>query len=246
MKKSDLIKLIREIVRQEIKKELPNALAQWFALNVMGQSQQSRVQSIDTTKNLSKNEQPVSQPQIPADEVDKMASLKSQLQEMFNGGAPIQKATSQQTSPQQKRFTSNPVLNEILNQTKPFNNSERMANRVGGGGAAVMSPGVAMAAAQFTPAASTTGVGEMMSESDLEFMKNVPSMPGANDPVLTELPACTAPVLQEGQEGGPAPMEGMAIDSALDLKNHPALPDSIKNILSRDYRSLVRAMDKKK
>ena len=245
MKKSDLIKVIREIVRQEIKKELPNALAQWFALNVMGQPQQPQIHSINTVRNVPKSEPPVPQPEAPEDE---MASLKSQLQEMFHGGTPVQRVAPQpQAAPQQKRFTANPVLNEILNQTRGFNSNERMANRVGGMGSA-MSPAVAMAASGYGGSAgpSVTGAGQMMDGQDLGFLRNVPGMPGSDGPVLTELPAHAQSSLREGMEGGAAPLESLGAVSALDLKNHPALPDSIKGILNRDYRSLVRAMDKKK
>lgn len=252
MKKSDLIKVIREIVKQELKKELPNALAQVFA-QMMGQVQRPEVHSINTVRYLqpakvvgtslphqpSKEEMPNDVPE----EVDEMTSLKSQLAEMFNSGSPVKKV-QQTAAPKPKQFTKNPILNEVLNQTRGFNSSERMANRVGGMGAG-MSPAVAMAAGAYA-APSATGAGEMMRGEELGFMRNVPGMPGADSPVLTELPAHAAPVMHEGQEGGPAPMEGLAVDSALDLKNHPALPDSIKGILSRDYRSLVRAMDKKK
>lgn len=242
MKKNDLIKVIREIVKQELKKELPNALAQVFA-QMMGQAQ-PQIHSINTVRPVPKSEPPVPQPEEPEDE---MASLKSQLQEMFSGGTPVQRnAAAPQAPPQPKRFTNNPVLNEVLNQTRPFNGMERRANSVGGMGAA-MSPAVAMAAGAYTaPAAAATGAGEFMDSKELGFLNKIPGMPGADGPVLTELPAHARPPLREGVEGGAAPLEGMAIDSALDLKNHPALPDSIKGILSRDYRSLVRAMDKKK
>lgn len=245
MKKSDLIKVIREIVKQELKKELPNALAQVFA-QMMGQAQRPEVHSINTVRYLPKSEPPVPQPETEKDEVDEMVSLKAQLSEMFNGEAPV-KRTQPVARPQQKQFTKNPVLNEVLNQTRGFSSNERMAMRAGGGGGLAMSPGVAMAAASYGggAAVSETGVGQMMDESEVGFMRGVPTMPGASGPVLTELPT-HAQTLREGQEGGSAPLEGLPVDSALDLKNHPALPDSIKGILSRDYRSLVRAMDKKK
>ncbi len=241
MKKTDLIRVIREIVKQELKKELPNALAQVFA-QMMGQSRQPEIHHINLVRKLPKSEPPFSQPEPP---VDEMSSLKTQLQEMFSHGEPVHKNVPEQAAkPKAKHFTKNPVINDILNQTRPFNSSERMANRVGGGGASAMSPGVALAAGSY--ASSETGVGQMMEEKDLGFMKGVPGMPGSDGPVLTELPTHAQSTLREGVEGGPAPMEGIAVDSALDLKNHPALPDSIKGILSRDYRSLVRAMDKGK
>lgn len=239
MKKDDLVKVIRAIVKQEIKKELPAALAQIFS-QMMGQAQ-PQIHSTNAARNIPKNEP--SNPK-PDDPIDEMVSLKSHLQEMFNGGEDSQKKN--QSSPiRSKKFTNNPVLNEILNQTRPFNNNERMANRVGGGG--LMSPGVMMAAAGYESSIPmTTGPGEMMSSDDLNFMKNVPGMPGTDVSGVSHIPASHSQPLREGQEGGTAPLESLGDVSALDLKNHPALPDSIKGILTRDYRSLVRAMDKKK
>lgn len=227
MKKNDLIKVIREIVKQELKKELPTALAQVFQ-KLMG-GQQPEIHGLNFSRPI---KQSVPTPP-PTEEVDETAMLKEQLQQMFAGEDIVRRSPA---VPPVKKFTSNPILNEVLNQTRPFNSSEKMAMRAGG----AISPGVAMAAAAYTSpsAASTTGVGEMMDDSGLNFMKGVPTMPGANSPVLAELPI--------GQGGGSAPLEGLGQVSALDIKNHPALPESIKGILNRDYRSLIRAMDKKK
>ena len=112
-----------------------------------------------------------------------------------------------------------------------------------------MSPAVAMAAAsagyapvQQPSSAPATGVGELMDESELGFLNKIPGMPGADAPVISHIPTSGGQMIQEGH----APLEGLGEVSALDIKNHPALPDSIKGILNRDYRSLVKAMDKKK
>lgn len=225
MKKNDLIRVIREIVRQEIKKELPNALAQCFSQLMGGQKSQPKdVVGKEVDHAPSATEMP--------EEVDETASLKMQLAEMFNSGAPVKRV---QQPVQQKKFSSNPVLNEVLNQTRPFNGMERMA--MGGGGIG-MSPAVMMASSGFeSPQMPTTGVGQLMESDELSFLKKIPGMPGADDPVVTSIPA---------GHGGGMPMADMGMVSALDLKNHPALPDSIKSVLTRDYRSLVKAMDKKK
>lgn len=237
MKKNDLIRVIREIVRQEIKKELPSALSQVFS-NLMGKVQPPVPPKPNTIR-------PTEQPpetQSTEEEIDETAMLKAQLQEMFNGNASVKRVAQQVPA---IKFTSNPVLNEILNKTRPFNSSERMAMRAGGGLA--MSPGVAMAAARLdaSPGPATTGVGEMMSSEELGFLNKIPTMPGSDVPVVSEIPTGRVQ-LREGQEGGPAPLEALGEISALDVKNHPALSDSIKGILNRDYRSLVRAMNKKK
>lgn len=238
MKKDDLIKIIRAIVKQELKKELPTALTQVFT-QMMGQAQ-SPSRPISTVKNTSKTEPSNFQ---STEQVDEVVNFKSQLREILNGEEGFIKKESPKPI-QSKKFTNNSVLNEILNQTRPFNSNERMANRVGGGG--VMSPGVMVAAAGYESSVPTTGVGEMVPSEDLNFLKNVPVMPGADAPVINHIPISRSQPLIEGQEGGSAPLEMLGNVSALDLKNHPALPDNIKGILTRDYRSLVRAMDKKK
>lgn len=239
MKKTDLIRVIREIVRQEIKKELPVALSQVFT-QMMNGAHEGSVSSPTPIRPSKKTLEPAPKEA----EEDDMSSLRSQLQEMFNGEAPVRRP---QPRPSQKQFTKNPVLNEILNQTRPFNSSEKMALRTGGGGGlSMMAPSVALAASQLGTSIETTpGVGEMMTDNDLGFMRNVPGMPGSDVPMLTELPTNSMRV-SDGQTGGSAPMEVLGEASALDVKNHPALPDSIKSILNRDYRALVRAMDKKK
>lgn len=235
MKKNDLIKVIREIVKQEIKKELPTALAQMFANLMTGKSPIVSKPTDIIGKEVSHTPRNKELPEESPSELDEMVSLKSQLQEMFNSGDPVQ---HRQSIPQ-KHYSTNPILNEVLNQTSPFNSSERMAMRAGGGLVGGMAPGVAMAAAQYGPVVgnSNMGVGEVMSESEMPSFARMPIMPGADTPMLTEPPAGGAPISMGNLMDTP---------SALDVKNHPGLPDSIKNVLNRDYRSLVKAMDKKK
>jgi hypothetical protein len=258
MKKDDLVKVIRAIVKQELKKELPVALAQVFK-NLMGGNGPSK------TANYFPQSPPVSAvgreiPHTPSaeempnpqpEELDETALLKQQLREMFNGDATPAKQPAQRSQPPQaaqskKQYTSNSLLNEVLNQTRPFNSSERMAMRVGGGGVASMAPGVAMAAAEFTPSTGAPGVGDLMNNDELGFMNKIPGMPGADQPMFTAPPTGHSARMTEGQTGGPAPMETMGQASALDFKNSSVLPASIRNVLTRDYRSLVRAMDKGK
>ena len=112
-----------------------------------------------------------------------------------------------------------------------------MAMGVGGSG---MSPSVMMAAASsgYAPQSqmvAPTGPGQMMESEELGFLSKIPGMPGADAPFVTAPPSRMAES---------APVSGEV--SALDLKNHPALPENIRTVLTRDYRSLVRAMDKKK
>ena len=257
MKKSDLVKIIREIVRQEIKKELPTALAHLFA-NMAGDNRpavhsMNMVRYIDTPKPQLRGQEvqhEPSQEEVPeiAEELEQTALLREQLRDIFSEGEPVRRATAPQQRPQtqyapplKKQFTKNPVLNDILNQTRPFNSQERKAMGVGGSG---MSPSVMMAAASsgYAPQAqmtATTGPGQMMESEELRFLSKIPGMPGADAPFVTEAPA-------PSQMRAPVAMPDSGEISALDLKNHPALPENLRNVLTRDYRSLVRAMDKKK
>lgn len=227
MKKDDFVKIIRAIVKQEIKKELPNALTQVF--------QSLMVKSpVKTQEKPEPNKQ--KEPENSEDNSDLNRNLKSQLKEILEHGEPVERI---QKPVPQKKYTDNPVINEILNQTSPFNSDARMAMRANGGGGVAMSPAVAIAARGYsTTQNATTGVGEMMDGEDLSFLKKIPGMPGADAPFVSELPTNKQPAFESPIVGGQP--------SALDLKNHPALPDSIKGILNRDYRSLVRAMEKKK
>ena len=251
MKKSDLVKVIREIVKQEIKKELPNALAQMFAS--MAGGNRPAVHSINTVRYIGQNvphtpsaeEMPQEVPQELSEELEQTALLREQLRDIFSegeaptrrAGAPQRQQPQQYAPPPPKRFTKDPVLNDILNQTRPFNSQERMAMGVGGSG---MSPSVMMAAASsgYAPQSqmvAPTGPGQMMESEELGFLSKIPGMPGADAPFVTAPPSRMAES---------APVSGEV--SALDLKNHPALPENIRTVLTRDYRSLVRAMDKKK
>ncbi len=89
MKKDDLVKVIPAIVKQELKRELPIALASVFQ-NLMG--------AIPAAQ---KSPEPV-KPTSPSNditldsEVDETSDLKSQLREMFTHGAPVQRVSSQQ------------------------------------------------------------------------------------------------------------------------------------------------------
>jgi len=222
MKKDDLIRIIRAIVRQELKKELPIALAQFFQKLAI----KNKENILDTPE--FKDQKTIKEPDKNDDleNVDDSDNsdikLKHQLKEMFDGNIPIPK--TQKTPLPPKKFTKNPLLNEVLNNTLPFNSSEKMAMRTGG-----VSPSVMMEALNFT-----TGVGEMMNPSETQFPNKVPDMPGSN-------------IVPSSNVTPSVPMSNLPDSiSALDLKNSPALPDNIKGVLNRDYRTLMRAIDKKK
>jgi hypothetical protein len=118
MKKNELTHIIKEIVAEEIRRELPNAIAEVFQ-NFLGQK------SVVNER--------VSPPAPKPDPEDEEISLRSSLKEMFAGTRVM---TPPQATAGPKNFTKNPVLNEILNQTRPFSPQERTG--MGGGMAALM------------------------------------------------------------------------------------------------------------
>jgi hypothetical protein len=233
MKKDDFIKVVRIIVKQELKKELPNALAQCFQTLMAGKRDNISSPTVP----------PVESPSVSSEEnsEDELTSLKGQLKEMLNQGT----STAPRPNPPQKKiFSKNPLLNEILNQTRSTSEYERSNGQSAARFGMAPTPTAAMVSGfSEHPALAATGVGELMSGNELSFMDNIPGMPGADSPAVSQLPTNGGRMLSENQ----APMAGLPETvSALDVRNHPALPDTIKNVLKRDYRSLVRAMDKKK
>lgn len=108
MNKNEFTHIIRKIVTEEIRKELPNAIAEIFQ-NFMGQK------SVVTEKVIP----PHLKPEPKEDEMN----LKQSLREMFAGTKIM---SNPQTLMMPKHFTKDPKLNEILNQTRPFTPQERM------------------------------------------------------------------------------------------------------------------------
>lgn len=97
-----------------------------------------------------------------------------------------------------KQYVKDPILNEVLNHTMPLRAYEK-------------AKGMGMYAATShasIPMMSTTGVGEMMPETELpSFARGMSNVPTARPQVL-----------QEGQESGHVPMESIPEGlSALDV-----------------------------
>jgi len=203
MKKSELTQLtqiIEILVAKEVRKQLPGIIAETFQ-NMMGRTV------------VAEARQPESQPVQEEMETEE-TTLKQSLREMF-AGTPVMK--NQPSGPKQpKQFTKDPVLNSILNQTRPFSGQERMA--MGGG------PGVVAAMASMpTGPTAMTGVGEMMDESEMPSFARMPSMPGVSPGV----PLARPPQLVEGQESTHIPMEAMGEVSALDVARAGIVPGAV-------------------
>ena len=225
MKKSEftqLTQIIEHLVAKEIRKQLPTLIAETFQ-NMMGK------------KIVNEQKQPIRQPiqekiEVPDEEIN----LKTSLKELFAGTSVMK--TNQTQHQQQKVFTKNPVLNQILNETT---NDLRQRDRMGGG-ALGYSPALAMVPG-FSPM-STTGAGQMM-EEEPALLKNIPMMPGASS---MSIPIEKPPMLAEGQESSHAPLstlpEGL---SALDVRNH--IPDpNVKEALTRNYSEMMKLIDSKR
>jgi hypothetical protein len=203
MKKSELTHIIREIVVEELRKQLPRLLAETFLKAGKGVVAEQRVQPQPTEEAVEERPQ----------------TLKESLREIFQDVEPAAPAPRAPQPRQQKQFTKNPVLNEILNQTSPFNGIARQ--QMGG-----MSPAAAMAAAAMPQVSMAAMMESDMVDEDIPSLRNVPTMPGAHAP--------SAPmVMQEGDTV-----------SALDVKHHA--PPAVKDALSRNYSQLMKAIDKKK
>lgn len=93
MNKQELTTIIRTIVREEVEKSLPNVLVEILA---------SKVNEPTT----------ITERRAPAPSVQPQAAVRRKPLVSFEGGQP-----PEMERPQQK-FSSNPVLNQILNETR--------------------------------------------------------------------------------------------------------------------------------
>lgn len=205
MKKSELTHIIRAIVAEEVRKQLPQALSEVFS-NMMG------------TRGVVTERQAAPAPQVEPEE--EPSSFKQSLSEMLNTGEPPQQPAARPAPPAKRHYTKNATLNEILNQTSPFSGIARQ--QMGG-----MSSAVAMAAAMSSIPTSTPNMGEIVDE-DSPSLRRMPTMQGANSPSVSAIPEV---------------MVDQTV-SALDVKH--IAPPAVKDALSRNYSSLMKAIDKKK
>lgn len=239
MKKSELTQLtqiIEHLVRKEVRKQLPGIIVETFQ-NMMG-GRQSIVER--------QQPEPIKEAVEPeATEED----FRMSMREAFSGVTPTGVRTpdpmAQPRVQQPKHYTSNPVLNQILNETTgDLRQRERMV-----GGAAMMggySPAVAMAAAAM-PQVSMTGPGEMMADPESPSLSRMPMMPGMNPVVpLARPPMGRPPVLMEGQESTHVPMSEMPEGiSALDVARQVPLAAPVAQALTKNYSAMMKLIDKK-
>lgn len=203
MKANDLVHIIRKIVAEEIRKELPMAISEVFQ-NFMGKRQTISETSPDTQiRNLE------SEP-----ESDNSTSTRQSLRELFEGTnvmrTPVAKA-------EPKRFTKNPLLNDILNETRPFNSQERHGSPMGAS---------AMAAA----VASQYGGSHDVAMPDVGVM-------GSNTIVP---PVSQAQLMSESHVPMSNLPEGVSV---LDVKNQ--VPDVVSRALKRNYSDFMKKVELK-
>lgn len=219
MKKSELTQLtqiIEHIVAKEVRKQLPNIIAETFQ-NMMG------------NRKVVNEIKPSIEP-IQEEIQDETVNLKSSLRELF-AGTPVMSQPQDQRQRQPKQFTKNPVLNQILNETVPDLRSREgmvgMAAFQGG-----YSPSLNMVPG-FNPAAAM-----MPTEDTIEpsFSKNIPSIPISRPPVLAEGQISNHTPMAAIPEGV----------SVLDVARQIPLEGSVAKALTRNYSQMLKIIDKKK
>jgi hypothetical protein len=232
MKKSELTQLtqiIEHLVAKELKKQLPRLIGEVFA-NVAGRT----IVAEHTPRKAA-----VAPPAEAINEnvAPEQENFKMSMRELFAGATPTgERVEVEQQSAAPKRYTSNPILNQILNETTPdLRQRERMV-----GGAAFhggYSPAVAMAASAMGGMPSM-GTGEMMSESELpSFARNIPAMPGANPG------AGAQPHINESAVPSAAIPEGV---SALDVARQVPLAPPVAQALTKNYSHMMKLIDSKR
>lgn len=153
MKKSELTQLtqiIEHLVAREVRKQLPNVIAEVFQ------------QGLNKQSVLTGKQHPKPQPEI-SKEADEQADLQTSLKELFSGVTPTGINENRQViSKPQRQYTTNPVWNQILNET---NGDLRQRERMAGG------------------AAMVDGYSSMPSPADLAAAASIPVTP---PPILSE------------------------------------------------------------
>jgi hypothetical protein len=113
MDSKKLAQLIKLVVEQEIKKQLPQMIKE------------------EVSKLLNETTKPTPKKKDILEDVDPF-ELANQLLDKERVQPKIQKESVQPTQ-SIRQFSKNPTINDILNQTKPFSSAQRAEGGVGGG-----------------------------------------------------------------------------------------------------------------
>lgn len=206
MKKSELTQItqiLEQLVAREVRKQLPGIISETFHKMMSGNR---------TVVNEQRQPEPVAKAE--PDELD----LKTSLKEMFGGKTPTQRVETPAKAVQQRKFTKDPVLNQILSETVPLSYHERSRGQ---------SPAFL---GQYQQAALAAGASIPVESGESPAMPSRPPI-----------------VLREGQESAHQPMAEIPDGiSALDVARSVPLPTPVAQALTRNYSQMMKIIDKKK
>jgi len=120
MDKKQLLKVIKVIVEAEVAKKQEQFLSKTFP-KILKEEVNRRVKALLEEKGG----------------VVDSSSLVVEEQDPFTKAEELLKKERTQVQ-EQRQFTKNPVLNEVLNKTKPFSKEQRSGSQVGGGSKSVL------------------------------------------------------------------------------------------------------------
>jgi hypothetical protein len=201
MKKNELTYIIQQLVAEEIKKQLPRALTEILE-NFKGKK------AIVTEKKATPK---------PASSVEE--DFRLSLREMFDGNGVINEQVASSHVAASKKFTNDPVLNNILNETRPFSSQQRTG---AAGGLAAMMEAQREAAVQQSSPSYTSGMPDMGS-----LMSDSP------EPNIT-------PAVADSK----IPMADLGENvSVMDVKQH--VPLVVQQALTKNYSKMMKLIDKK-
>jgi hypothetical protein len=208
MDSKKLAQIIKLVVEQEIKKQLPKLVKEEVEkkMKVLQERKSTPIEDV---------------------ELDPFALAESLLQKERQTQQVQQ--TQRVTEVAQKQFTKNPVLNNILNQTKPFSAAQRTAGPVGGGSSVLdnfQTQQPIQEAASYVP-------NFMDAEPDIESTIEVGNV--APQLGLESMRAQMAAKMGYGDMGGGSKRGGLGVTTGL---------PGLDRILNRDNSELVKRFKK--
>jgi hypothetical protein len=208
MDSKKLAQIIKLVVEQEIKKQLPKLVKEEVEkkMKVLQERKSTPIEDV---------------------ELDPFALAESLLQKERQTQQVQQ--TQRVTEVAQRQFTKNPVLNNILNQTKPFSAAQRTAGPVGGGSSVLDN----FQAQQPIQEAASYVPNFMDAEPDIESTIEVGNV--APQLGLESMRAQMAAKMGYGDMGGGSKRGGLGVTTGL---------PGLDRILNRDNSELVKRFKK--
>ena len=208
MDSKQLVKIIKVIVEAEVAKKQEHFLTKTFP-KILEEEVTRRLNILLESKGKA-NVKPTRVATRVVEEVDPFEMANQILQ--------------QERQQPKKEFTKNPVINEILNQTKPFSKEQRVAGPAGVGTRSVLDQ------FQQQPIQESYIPNYMDAEPDIDGTINMGSSLGAGG--VEAMRAQMAAKMGYGDMGGPTPTRG-------GLGVTTGLP-GLDRILNRDNSELVK------